>query len=131
MFAVLAVLIFVTWRNSRKRKAAAEEAQEKFVVGAEVMTSYGLFGTIKSIDGDQVSLESTPKTIVRVHRQSISKLVTVDDSDSPKSVEEAMARANAAPSHFRETSLPRSARRSPKLSSSIFLSGRWTVRILC
>ena len=95
MFAVLAVLIFVTWRNSRKRKAAAEEAQEKFVVGAEVMTSYGLFGTIKSIDGDQVSLESTPKTIVRVHRQSISKLVTVDDSDAPKSVEEAMARANA------------------------------------
>lgn len=95
MLAVLAVFIFMTWRSSRKRKAAAEEAQEKFVVGAEVMTSYGLYGTIKAIDGDVVSLESTPKTVVRVHRQSIAKLVTNDDSDAPKSVEEAMARANA------------------------------------
>ena len=95
MFAVLAVFIYMTWRSSRKRKAAALEAQEKFVVGAEVMTSYGLYGTIKSIDADVVSLESTPKTVVRVHRQSIVKLVVQDDSDAPKSVEEAMARANA------------------------------------
>lgn len=95
MLAVLAVFVFMTWRSSRKRKAAAEEAQEKFVVGAEVMTSYGLYGTIKAIDGDVVSLESTPKSVVRVHRQSIAKLVTQDDSDAPKSVEEAMARANA------------------------------------
>jgi preprotein translocase subunit YajC len=95
MLAILAVFIFMTWRSSRKRKAAAEEAAEKFVVGAEVMTSYGLYGTIKAIDGDIVSLESTPKTVVRVHRQSIAKLVTQDDSDAPKSVEEAMARANA------------------------------------
>lgn len=95
MFAVLAVFIFLTWRSSRKRKAAAEEAKTKFVVGAEVMTSYGLFGTIKAVDGDVVSLESTPKTVVRVHLNSIVKLVTQDDSDAPKSVEEAMARANA------------------------------------
>ena len=96
MFAVLAVFVFLTWRSSRKRKAAAEEAKSQFVVGAEVMTNYGLFGTIKAIDGDIVSLETTPKTILRIHRGSIVKLVTDDDtSDAPKSVEEAMARANA------------------------------------
>jgi preprotein translocase subunit YajC len=95
MFAVLAVFVFLTWRSSRKRKAAAEEAKSQFVVGAEVMTNYGLFGTIKSIDGDVVSLETTPKTVLRIHRGSIVKLVTQDDSDAPKSVEEAMARANA------------------------------------
>jgi preprotein translocase subunit YajC len=95
LFAVLAVLVFTTWRSSRKRKAAAEEAKSQFVVGAEVMTNYGLFGTIKAIDGDVVSLETTPKTVLRIHRGSIVKLVTEDDSDAPKSVEEAMARANA------------------------------------
>lgn len=95
MFAVLAVFIFLTWRSSRKRKEAAEAAKEQFVVGAEVMTNYGLFGTIKAIDGDVVSLETTPKTVLRIHRGSIVKLVVEDDSDAPKSVEEAMARANA------------------------------------
>ena len=95
MFAVLAVFVFLTWRSSRKRKAAAEEAKSQFVVGAEVMTNYGLFGTIKAIDGDVVSLETTPKTVLRIHRGSIVKLVTADDGDAPKSVEEAMARANA------------------------------------
>lgn len=95
MLAVLVVFVVLTWRSSRKRKAAAEEAKSQFVVGAEVMTSYGLYGTIKAIDGDVVSLESTPKTVVRVHLGSIVKLVTADDSGAPKSVEEAMARANA------------------------------------
>jgi preprotein translocase subunit YajC len=95
MFAVLAVFVFLTWRSGRKRKAAAEEAKSQFVVGAEVMTNYGLYGTIKAIDGDVVSLETTPKTVLRIHRGSIVKLVTPDDTDSPKSVEEAMARANA------------------------------------
>jgi preprotein translocase subunit YajC len=95
LVAFAAVFIFFSWRSSRKRKAAAEEAKEKFVVGADVMTSYGLFGTITAVDGDVVTLESTPKTKVRIHRNSIIKLVVEDDSDAPKSVEEAMARANA------------------------------------
>ena len=95
MLAVLAVFVILTFRSSRKRKAAAEEAKSQFVVGAEVMTNYGLFGTIKAIDGDVVSLETTPKTVLRVHRGSIVKLVVADDTNAPKSVEEAMARANA------------------------------------
>jgi preprotein translocase subunit YajC len=95
MLAILVVFVLLTWRSSRKRKLAAEEAKSAYVVGAEVMTSYGLFGTIKAIDGNVVSLETTPKTVLRVHLNSILKVVTEDDSDAPKSVEEAMARANA------------------------------------
>ena len=95
MLAILAVFVVLTWRSSRKRKLQAEEAKNAYVVGAEVMTSYGLFGTIKAVDGNVVTLESTPKTLVRVHLNSILKLVTDEDNDAPKSVEEAMARANA------------------------------------
>lgn len=95
MFAVLAVFVFLTWRNGRKRKVAAEEAKLRYVPGAEIMTTTGLYGTIKSIDGDIVHLEIAPKTVVRLHTGAILKLVTADDTDAPKSVEEAMARANA------------------------------------
>lgn len=95
MFAVLAVFIFLTWRSGRKRKADAEAAKSQFVAGAEIMTNYGLYGTIESIDGDIVKLEVAPNTVLRIHRGSIIKLVTEEDVNAPTSVEDAMARANA------------------------------------
>ena len=95
MFAVLAVFVFLTWRSGRKRKAAAEEAKSAYVAGAEIMTTAGIYGTIKAVDGDIISLEIAPKTVIRIQSGAILKLVTVDDTDAPKSVEEAMARANA------------------------------------
>jgi preprotein translocase subunit YajC len=96
MFAVLAVLIFFMFRNSRRRKQQQEDLRAKIVPGAEVMTNFGLFGTLRSIDevSNVAEIETSPGTIVRVHRQTLAKVVTPDDEDAPKSVEEAMERAN-------------------------------------
>jgi preprotein translocase subunit YajC len=99
MLAVLAVLIFFMFRNSRKRKADAAKLAEQIVPGVEVMTNFGLFGTLLSIDeGSKVAeIETTPGTIIRVHRQTVTRVVTQDElsADVPTSVEDAMARANA------------------------------------
>jgi len=99
MLVVLAVLVFFMFRNSRKRKAQQEELRDQIVPGAEVMTNFGLFGTLISIDevASTAELEITPGTIVKVHSQTIAKVVTAGDatdSDEPRSVEEAMERAN-------------------------------------
>lgn len=99
MLVILAVLIFFMFRNSRKRKAQQEELAAKIVPGAEVMTNFGLFGTLKSIDevSNVAELETSPGNIVRVHRQTIAKVVSADengDPNAPRSVEEAMAIAN-------------------------------------
>jgi len=98
MLVILAVLVFFMFRNSRKRKAQQEELQSKIVPGAEVMTNFGLFGTLKSIDelSNVAELETSPGNIVRVHRQTLAKVVTSEDVDpnAPRSVEEAMAIAN-------------------------------------
>lgn len=86
------------FRNSRKRKAMLEEQKKQMVPGAEIMTNFGLFGTLVSVDEvtNVAEVEVTPGTIVKVHRQTLSKVVTPDeiDSDAPRSVEEAMERAN-------------------------------------
>jgi len=55
MLAVLAVLIFFMFRNSRKRQAEARELQSKVQPGATVMTNFGVFGTILSTDEAAVS----------------------------------------------------------------------------
>lgn len=101
MFAVLAVLIVVVIRNGRKRKAQMEELATQIVPGAEVMTNFGMFGTLLSIDevSNVAEVETTPGTIVRVHRQTLAKVVTSvegeNTSGEPRSVEEAMAIATA------------------------------------
>lgn len=98
MLAVLAVLIFFMFRNSRKRKAQLEELKTQIVPGADIMTNFGLFGTLKSIDeiSNVAEVETSPGVVVRVHRQTISRVVTADEVEpgTPRSVEEAMAIAN-------------------------------------
>jgi len=77
MLAVLAVLVFFMFRNGRKRKADQEKLQSTMVPGADVMTNFGLYGTIVSIDEEQnkVALEIAPGTIVNIHRQTIARVV--------------------------------------------------------
>ncbi len=77
LLALLAVMIFFMFRNSKKRKAEMEAVREKMVPGVEVMTNFGLFGTLLSVDDDTnvAEVETSPGTIVRVHRQTLSRVV--------------------------------------------------------
>lgn len=88
MLVVLAVLVIFMFRNSRKRQAQARELQSKVAVGAEVMTNFGLYGTILEMDDEenQVLLETTPGTVLKVHRQTVTRVVTpspLDGIDEP------------------------------------------------
>lgn len=100
LLAVLAVLVFFMFRNNKKRKADMEALKAQIVPGAEVMTNFGLFGTLLSVDeiSNVAEVETTPGNVIRVHRQTIAKVVeptdAAADSDAPRSVEEAIARAD-------------------------------------
>jgi preprotein translocase subunit YajC len=99
IFAVLLIgFMFYTSRRNRKRQADLRQA---IVPGVEVMTNFGLFGKLLSVDEatNVAEIETTPGTIVRVHRQTLSKVVAPEalvpaTGDAPRSVEEAMAIAN-------------------------------------
>ncbi|TFC64249.1 preprotein translocase subunit YajC [Cryobacterium sp. TMT2-15-1] len=77
MFAVLAALVFFMFRNSRKRQKDLAALQAQMVVGAEVMTNFGMYGTILAIDeeANKVALEIAPGTVVQLHRQTIARVV--------------------------------------------------------
>ena len=86
MLAVLAVLVFFMFRNGRKRQKDQAALQSQMVAGAEVMTNFGMYGTILSIDeeANKVALEIAPGTVVHLHRQTIARVVepTVAESDA-------------------------------------------------
>jgi preprotein translocase subunit YajC len=77
MLAVLALLVFFMFRNGRKRQKDTLSLQSKMVPGADVMTNFGLYGTIVSIDEEEnkVALEIAPGTTVQIHRQTIARVV--------------------------------------------------------
>ena len=101
LLPVAAVLIigFMIYSGRRNRKRQAD-LKATIVPGVDVMTNFGLFGKLLSIDEvtNVAEVETTPGTIIRVHRQTLSKVVTPAEmdatGDTPRSVEEAMEIAN-------------------------------------
>ena len=103
LVVVLALFVIYAFRNSRKNKAKQAELKAQIVPGAEVMTNFGLFGTLLSVDevSNVAEIETSPGNVVRVHRQTLAKVVSEGDStvsgvvgSEPRSVEEAMEIAN-------------------------------------
>ncbi|HEY4152399.1 MAG TPA: preprotein translocase subunit YajC [Pseudolysinimonas sp.] len=103
LVAVLAIMIIFMFRNSRKRRRDAEEMKDKFVPGAEVMTQHGIFGTIVSIDDEknEAVIETTPGTKLRVHRQTISRVI-----DPVEAQEDVVADEPAKPSINESRAIP-------------------------
>ena len=86
MLAILAVLIFFMFRNGQKRKKDIEEKQTKIVPGAEVMTNFGVFGTILSVNEEKVQVETSPGNVLTVHKQTIVRFL--DEEVTPEASED-------------------------------------------
>lgn len=88
MVVIIAFFFFWTWRGNRKRRRDEEQKTAQLVKGVEVMTNFGLFGTVDSIDLDnnKVVLEVSPGTLITVHRQTIARIETPADAVAPDAV---------------------------------------------
>jgi preprotein translocase subunit YajC len=75
---ILGLGVFIVFQvfQGRKRRAETLDRQTKFVPGVEIMTNYGLYGTIVTMDEatNVVTIESTPGTVLKIHRQTILKV---------------------------------------------------------
>ncbi len=73
-FAVLALAFFLLIvRPQRRRAAMHRQFVSTLSVGDEVMTSGGVFGTIRGLRDDSVELEIAPGTVIRVARPAIAQ----------------------------------------------------------
>ncbi|BDZ50700.1 hypothetical protein GCM10025867_29410 [Frondihabitans sucicola] len=89
MLVLLVVLVFFIFRNRRKRQRDQAALQTKMVPGVEIMLTFGIYGTLVSIDDENnvAEVEIAPGTIIKVHRQTLGRVVEpVADADSTETV---------------------------------------------
>jgi len=121
MLVVLAVLVFFMFRSSRKRQKQQQELQSKVAVGAEVMTNFGVYGRILELDEEenQVLLETTPGTVLKVHRQTVTRVVTpaegeLDDESVLTTPSPALETSDGAPAYGERIDEPADTVAEPK-----------------
>ncbi|WP_193510022.1 preprotein translocase subunit YajC [Cryobacterium sp. BB736] len=94
ILVALAALLFFQFRSGKKRQREAEERRTQMVPGTEVMTNFGLYGTITAIDEDDniATLEVAPGVELRVHRQVLLKpaddAVAATDDETADAIED-------------------------------------------
>ena len=75
---ILALAFGAMWlmtSRTRKQQKAASEFRSNLAPGQEVMTGSGLFATIVDVEGEVVTLETSPGVTSRWLRPAIAKLV--------------------------------------------------------
>jgi len=71
---IFGMLILMMNRN-RKQQREQTELRRSIAAGDEVMTSSGMYGTVTAVDGNVVTIESTPGNTSRWFLPAIAKKV--------------------------------------------------------
>ena len=76
-FAILAVMLFLSFRKGKKVQQQQAEMRSTLAPGVEVMTGAGIFGTVVSVDAEnqRVTIETAPGTRMDVHLQGVTNVV--------------------------------------------------------
>jgi len=98
LIAVFALMMWMMSRGAKKQRQAAQELRSNLQVGQQVMTASGFYGTIVDIDGDVITLESTPGIETLWKREAIAAVTeppfavdTDDDAETEESREDGVA----------------------------------------
>jgi preprotein translocase subunit YajC len=75
LFGVMyAAMIRPQQKRAREHQALVAAVQ----VGDEVMTTAGIFGTVTAVEGDVISVEISPGTVMRVARAAIGRRMSAE-----------------------------------------------------
>jgi preprotein translocase subunit YajC len=116
LFAMLGIFIFMMFRRNKKTKEQQATLQSQFEPGVEVMTSFGLFGRIVSMDDaeNKVVLELSPGNLATVHRQAVTKIVEpAVEADAPAVPDDASSLTSESSVTSEEAGTPTASAETP------------------
>ncbi len=83
----------------RKRARAQQDLIANLASGDEVITTSGIYGTLREIEGDVAHLEIAPGTTIRIARRAIAQTVRMAGAtDMPPAATDELAAATDVPS---------------------------------
>lgn len=79
---MMLMLIVLPVSRARKAQQQLKERQQEMIPGTKVMTNFGLYGTVDSLDREHnlAYLEIAPDTVVKVHLMTVT---TIEEDLSP------------------------------------------------
>lgn len=89
--------------RTRKQQKQAVDFRANLAVGQDVMTGSGMLGTVVAIDGDEITLESTPGNRTRWLRAAVAKAVEKPVEEDAPEVDEDPERTSTGPSLVKGT----------------------------
>jgi preprotein translocase subunit YajC len=78
---MVVIFYFLLIRPQRRRAMVQRDLAESLGVGDEVVTVGGMFGTIRAVDDESVTVEVSPGTDIRMLKSAILRK-TLDESSS-------------------------------------------------
>jgi preprotein translocase subunit YajC len=96
---VIAVLFALMWllfiRPQKRRQLVQRQMLEEVETGTEILTAGGLYGTVRAVDGDELTVEIAPGTNVRLARRAVAGVIPPDEPGEEDEHEELAARTQA------------------------------------
>jgi preprotein translocase subunit YajC len=83
------VFYFLLIRPQQRRARAQRELIQSVDVGDEVVTIGGIYGTVRAVDDDAISVEVSPGTTLRFVRSAIARKLSYDEEEEEPEDEEA------------------------------------------
>ncbi|MDQ4145166.1 MAG: preprotein translocase subunit YajC [Actinomycetota bacterium] len=83
IFIAVLFLVFYVFliRPQKKRMEAQRALIESIEEGDEVVTMGGILGTVRTLDADEMHLEVSPGTTIRILRSAVARKVVEEDLD--------------------------------------------------
>jgi preprotein translocase subunit YajC len=81
LVVLFAVMWFVLIRPQRRQRVNQAHMLATLDVGDKVVTAGGLYGEIRSVEGDDLNVEIAPNVVVRVARRAVVGNNTLDGTE--------------------------------------------------
>ena len=97
-YVFILVLLLLMWfmliRPQRRRQVEQQRMINSLGVGKEIVTAGGLYGTVTSLEDDEVRLQIAPDVEVRVAKRAIAGVISADDEFDEAEAPEEESTAN-------------------------------------
>ncbi|WP_394356421.1 preprotein translocase subunit YajC [Spiractinospora alimapuensis] len=76
---IIAVFYLLFFRPQQKRRQQENQMQNSLLPGQEIMTKSGMFGTIVDVHDNDIEVEVSPGTRIRMIKAGIAEVLTPQD----------------------------------------------------